>query len=171
MPSGGAPFTVVQVREEDWQAYRDLRLEMLLDAPESFWTRYDQIADRGEEQWRHAVTSATTLQAVSEEGRPLGTLTVDRPRVDAGLPGTVFVLAVYVRPEARGRGVGDQLLRTAEQVAAEQFDAQRLLLHVSELNEPALALYSRHGYRPTGETIAHPRLAGVRELELAKPLR
>lgn len=171
------PVTVAQVGEEDWESYRDLRLEMLLDAPEAFWSQHSELVDRTEEQWRQAAGGMPSLQARGTDGTPLGTLTV-APRAPVPgsqddptyRPGDVLVLAVYVRPTARGRGVGDLLLQAAEHLAVEQFDAQRLLLHVSELNEPALALYARHGYRPTGQTINHPRLAGVRELELAKPV-
>ncbi|QFG68129.1 GNAT family N-acetyltransferase [Ornithinimicrobium pratense] len=178
MPSADAPVTVIPVSQKDWESYRDLRLEMLLDAPEAFWSQHSQVVDRTEEQWRQAAGGMPSLQARDAQGTALGTLTVaprgpgpESEKDPSHGPGDVMVLAVYVRPRARGRGVGDQLLRAAEQLAVEQFDAQRLLLHVSELNEPARALYARHGYRPTGQTIDHPRLAGVKELELAKPLR
>ena len=169
------PITVVQVREEDWESHRDLRLEMLLDAPEAFWSRHSDLVGRDESFWRSAAAQGLTLQARDGADRAVGTLTVAlsvRPEGEddpAAVP-TALVLAVYVRPEARGRGASDALLRAAETVGREAFAAQRLVLHVSELNDPALALYARHGYIPTGRTIDHPRLEGVKELELAKPL-
>lgn len=170
------PVTVVQVSEQDWRSYRELRLEMLLDAPEAFWVKHSEVVDNTEEQWRWMIGHLPCLQARDRDGHPLGTLSV-LPRVTppgeeepTEEPGDVWVLAVYVRPAARGRGVSDELLRAAERMALERFDGRRLVLHVSELNEPALALYERHGYQPTGATIDHPRLAGVQELELAKPL-
>lgn len=173
----GDPVTVAQLSEEDWRSYRELRLEMLLDAPDAFWTQHSEVVDCSEEQWRRMAVRIPCLQARDPDGRPLGTLSV-APRVSpAGeeeptqQPGDVWVLAVYVRAEARGSGVGDELLRAAERVAVEQFDGRRLVLHVSELNEPALTLYARHGYHPSGATIDHPRLAGVKELELVKHLR
>ena len=44
------------------------------------------------------------------------------------------------------------------------------MLNVNEFNAPALALYARHGYHPSGATIDHRNLPGVRELELVKHL-
>src|SRR5699024_7048596 len=35
--SGAVDVSVVRVEPEDWIAHRDLRLEMLADAPEAFW--------------------------------------------------------------------------------------------------------------------------------------
>lgn len=175
MPSG-SPLSVVRVAEDDWESYRDLRLAMLLDAPDAFWTTYADVADRDEAAWRRAATGVLCLQVRDEDDIPLGTLTVLLPAPAAAgepaefAPGDALVVAVYVVPEARGRGVGDALLRAARAVAREELGATRLVLHVNELNEPARALYARHGFTPTGATLAHPRQPGVRELELARPL-
>ena len=81
-----------------------------------------------------------------------------------------LVLAVYVVPEARGRGVADPLLDAAATVARDELGATRLVLHVTEPNAPARTLYARHGFEPTGRWLAHPRAEGVRELELARRL-
>lgn len=180
MPSADrrGPVTVVPVGEGDWESYRDLRLEMLLDAPDAFWTQHADVVDWDDEQWRRAAVRILSLQAREGDvdGQPLGTLSLvprfspageDQPTQQAG---DVWVLAVYVRPQARGRGVGDALLRAAERQARDRFDGRRLVLQVYELNDPARALYARHGYEPTGATVDHPRLAGVKELELALPL-
>lgn len=114
MPSG-SPLSVVRVAEDDWESYRDLRLAMLLDAPDAFWTTYADVADRDEAAWRRAATGVPCLQVRDEGGIPLGTLTVLLPA-------------------------------------------------------PARALYARHGFTPTGATLAHPRQPGVRELEPARRL-
>ena len=51
---------------------------------------------------------------------------------------------LYVEESARRKGVGDELVRLALQVAAER-GARRMELDVSEANDAARALYSRHG--------------------------
>lgn len=170
-----SPVSVVRLDADDWESYRELRIEMLLDAPEAFWTTHAEVVDRDETQWRQAFTPhAHCLQARDADQVPVGTAVVLLPPDPAahGLAAAdALLLAVYVRPRARGAGVGDALLEAAEQLALDELGAARLLLHVSEINHPALALYARHGYTPTGQTIAHPRLAGVNELELATALR
>jgi ribosomal-protein-alanine acetyltransferase len=59
------------------------------------------------------------------------------------------IYSIAVLPTARGRGVGEKLVKTAEREAA---DAGRILmrLEVREDNSSAIALYKRLGYRQFG---------------------
>ena len=52
---------------------------------------------------------------------------------------------LYVEEIARRKGIGDELVRLALQVAAER-GARRMELDMSEANDAARALYSRHGF-------------------------
>jgi len=67
-----------------------------------------------------------------------------------------FVDVVYVRPEARGRGLGTELLRAAAEHAGE--DAV-LELDVLESNEGARRLYERLGFSTVERTLAAPASA------------
>jgi GNAT superfamily N-acetyltransferase len=71
-----------------------------------------------------------------------------------------FVDVVYVRPEARGRGVGADLIRAA----AEQLGSDAVLeLDVLESNAGARRLYERLGFRTVERTLAlevRPRREG-----------
>jgi putative acetyltransferase len=53
---------------------------------------------------------------------------------------------MYVAASARRRGVGRLMLSRAEEIARSQ-GSTRLTLSTSELQQPALALYSNSGYR------------------------
>jgi ribosomal protein S18 acetylase RimI-like enzyme len=65
-----------------------------------------------------------------------------------GLGGSPYIATFAVAAEARGCGVGSQLLRFAEQ----HFDGRRhLFLLVSSFNQRAQQLYRRHGYDCVGE--------------------
>ncbi|WP_166263778.1 ribosomal protein S18-alanine N-acetyltransferase [Marinobacter caseinilyticus] len=59
------------------------------------------------------------------------------------------IYSIAVSPETRGRGLGEQLIRQAEQYAVE---ADRIImrLEVREDNTSAIALYRRLGYRQFG---------------------
>lgn len=59
------------------------------------------------------------------------------------------IYSIAVLPTARGRGIGEKLVKTAEREAA---DAGRILmrLEVREDNNGAIALYKRLGYRQFG---------------------
>jgi len=65
----------------------------------------------------------------------------------SGLAGSPYVGAIAVTAEARGRGVGSQLLAFAEQHYS---TARNIFLCVSEFNSRAIALYKRIGYEQAG---------------------
>jgi GNAT superfamily N-acetyltransferase len=104
---------MVLVRETvdgDWQALRDIRLEGLREAPAAFGSRYETEALRGEEHWRQRIARGGTFLAyvpevsASEPAGLIGGYQLD--------PGTVELVSMYVRPRARGRGVGEALVAT-----------------------------------------------------------
>jgi ribosomal protein S18 acetylase RimI-like enzyme len=83
-----------------------------------------------------------------------------------GLAGSPYIASVAVAAEARGQGVGSQLLRFAER----RFHVRgHLFLLVSSFNRQAQELYRRHGYERVGE-LKDYCVAGHSELILHKAL-
>ena len=64
---------------------------------------------------------------------------------------TAFLLTIAVAAEARRRGLGSLLLRGCECACSERFAGGRMKLTVSTVNNAAIALYRKHGYRRVGE--------------------
>jgi ribosomal protein S18 acetylase RimI-like enzyme len=62
-----------------------------------------------------------------------------------------FLTEIYVRPSVRARGLGRRLLEQVEKVARAS-GAGAIHLEVRPDNAPALELYRRAGYSPTGRT-------------------
>lgn len=56
---------------------------------------------------------------------------------------------MWVEPAARGTGVADILIASIEEWASTR--AKELWLAVTPTNDRALALYSRHGFKPVDE--------------------
>ncbi|MFF4531744.1 GNAT family N-acetyltransferase [Streptomyces sp. NPDC001407] len=80
------------------------------------------------------------------DGRPAG--------MASGVPvdqaeGFVELISMWVSPAARGKGVGDCLIREVARWAAER-GATSLRLSVMPDNKRAAALYERHGFTDTG---------------------
>jgi len=73
----------------------------------------------------------------------------------SGVPHTDAVELVYLglTPAARGRGLGDLLMRQALWAVA-RMRRSRMTLAVDSINAPALKLYYRHGMQKTGSKIA-----------------
>ncbi|MBS0362326.1 MAG: GNAT family N-acetyltransferase, partial [Proteobacteria bacterium] len=68
--------------------------------------------------------------------------------------GAFEIVRMYVRPEARGRGLAGQVLAALEALAAER-GAQCLRLRCGPRQPAAVALYERHGYRPRAAFAQH----------------
>ncbi|MFN2410775.1 MAG: ribosomal protein S18-alanine N-acetyltransferase [Halomonas sp.] len=67
----------------------------------------------------------------------------------ARLPFDAELQAIGVRPEQRGQGVGDQLLKAVLAVAA-RWKSERVLLEVRESNAAAIRLYKSAGFQQDG---------------------
>ena len=76
---------------------------------------------------------------------------------------------MFVRPRARGRGVGEALIAAVLDWARAR-NATSVHLWVTETNKPARLLYERCGFSPTGERQPLPSNPNVGELAMARPL-
>lgn len=153
---------------KDWATYRDIRLEMLLDAPDAFFTSHADSVGLGEADWRARLGSATTWLA-EVDGGPAGSVTLW-----AGPPGgptdEAHLVAMYVAPSARRLGVGERLVRTVLDEARARGLA-RVHLEVTSSNAGARRLYERCGFVATGATTPHPRRPELHEQGMVRELR
>jgi len=106
------------------------------------------LAATGPESIR-ALLGGSALGAIylmEEEGLPLGYFALCFT-MSLEFGGLVVILDdLYVLPEARGRGIGTQVLSKVEAVAAEK-KAVQIFLEVEKANERAFGFYRRNGWR------------------------
>jgi GNAT superfamily N-acetyltransferase len=161
---------MVLVRETivgDWQALRDIRLEALRNAPTAFGSTYEREAQRGEAHWRDRISHGGTFLAyLSDLGASEPAGLIGGYRED---PVTVELVSMYVRPRARGHGVGDALVATVVGWARDQ-NAAEVHLWVTETNAPARALYERCGFALTGEKQPLPSDPSLGEVAMSRTL-
>ena len=132
--------------------HRTLRLRALRDAPDSFGEAYTDIAARPIGYWEELTRSVTepgrNVMFLACEGHDvLGAAygLLDRVRSDAGRVG-----GMWVEPARRGRGVGRALLQEVIGWGRER-GLRRLGLWAPGHNPAAIALYTRTGFRNTGD--------------------
>ncbi|MFJ8894010.1 GNAT family N-acetyltransferase [Leifsonia sp. NPDC102414] len=156
--------------EDDWQAYRAIRLEMLEDTPIAFLDTLEHARALPDEHWRNRAANASSssrlFAAVDDDGRWLGTMGGFQA---IGAPNPHLV-GVYITPGFRGRahGMADALLDAV--IAWSRPRGTRLLLQVHEHNPAAIRFYTRRGFALTGATEPYPLNPAARELEMALPL-
>ena len=145
---------------DDWEAWRDLRLEGLADTPIGFGELYADAVALSDEEWRTRWTRPGMRCIAYDESGPVGM--AGGFRRETGEP---VLFGVYVRPAARGRGVLAALVDEVVAWAA----PDPLVLDVHEDNHRAHAAYLKLGFVATGVVTAGGGIDGRDLLEMRLP--
>lgn len=157
--------------EDDWQAVRTLRLEMLRDYPLAYGETLEHALTVDEAGWRFRAARGTapgqtSIVAIDGE-RWVGHMGGYIPDATSG----PLLVGVYVAPDYRGdaAGVSRRLLDAVEDWARLHGDTLRLEVH--EDNPRAIRFYEKLGFTLTGRSREYELEPGGLELEMIKPLR
>jgi len=134
---------LVWLSPDDWQEWRTIRLASLLDSPSAYGSTYEREAAFTEQDWRDRLTSPAVM--VREDAVPVAIGGAYSPD-----PGTLHIIAMYVVPARRGRGLSTMVLDALVGHARER--GLKVEMSVNTTNEPARLGYLRYGFVPTGET-------------------
>lgn len=176
-------YAIRAVREEGWEKVKEIRLASLKDpvAHIAFMDSYDEAAKEPDTHWQERsmrnAEGKTARQFIAEtpDGHWLGTVTliVELPGVESfddipEVPQT-HIVGVFVRPEARGIGLAEQLCRAGVEWSWNLPDPriERVHLWVHENNAGAEGLYNKLGFKRTGESGAFPGDRAFMEHQLA----
>jgi len=163
---------VDRLGEDDWAAFREIRLRSLLDKPDAFGSTYGDESSSNEDAWRDWAAgrwrggTAVVFVGRAGDGTPVGTATGAEFEAE---PAVAHVYAMWVAPDARGEGVGGALLDAVSDWARTR-GCDRLVLSVTESNDTARVFYARRGFVDTGERRALREGSEMRTLVLSKPL-
>ena len=129
----------------------------------------EQSVDEGTAASAGAAGSDRATFVAERDGQWIGLATglAEDPE-DPKLPGPVLV-GMFVDRAERRRGVGVALVEAVSDWARQR-GAARLSLWVFPSNEPGIALYTRCGFRLTGETKSLDRAPTLTELRMARVL-
>ncbi len=143
-----------RIRANEWRDLRDLRLRALSDAPDAFGSTYEQEAEQPEQGWLDWATdgaeggSSFTVLAL-DDGRWIAMATGAPHRDHLGEAG---LFGMWVAPDARGAGIGRELVEHVVRWAGSQaFPVLRL--QVTQSNDAAVRLYTRCGFTDTGRRL------------------
>ncbi|GGN14829.1 N-acetyltransferase [Lentzea pudingi] len=126
-----------QVQPDDWELWRDVRLEALAADPDGFGSTLAREQAYTEDDWRESVERDLKLVALAPE--PVGLVGA------ASKPDGLHLYSMWVRSSHRGRGVGEALVKAVLAWAAEE-GWKVVRLRVYDDNEPARRLYERLGF-------------------------
>jgi ribosomal protein S18 acetylase RimI-like enzyme len=151
-----AGVEIRRVQAGEWAAYRQVRLAALAEAPYAFSSTLATEIGRPEQHWRDRIAAWPQFIAWVG-GEPAGIAAgFAEPAADeadasagAGRSGSWQLVSMWVRPQARGLGIADELV-AAVTAYARADGARRLTLWVTDVNARAMAFYRRMGFRGTG---------------------
>lgn len=151
------------LQPHEWALYRDLRLAALADAPDAYGSTLEDEQDRTPQAWAERLARATEGRdhpLVADVGGEPGGLAY--AKFSAAEPDVVDIFQMWVKPAARGQGVGAALL--GEAIGWARANRARMVrLGVEAGNPAAVRLYVRAGFVNAGEP--KPMRAGSHLLE------
>jgi ribosomal protein S18 acetylase RimI-like enzyme len=137
---------VRHVRAHEADRLRDIRLLALKTDPSAYGSTYERELDHPPSWWAYGASrSDEGVQryfVVEEEEAWLGLALV---REDDEAPGDAVINAMWVAPEARGRGAGRMLCDACVTWAAEH-GLPVVRLSAKVFNGPAISLYESCGF-------------------------
>jgi ribosomal protein S18 acetylase RimI-like enzyme len=150
------PAVLQRLRPGEGRRLRAIRLRALAQDPDAFYRTHAEEVALPERSWEEWIGRERTVLLVAvQDGRDvaLGALVPDRQ-----VPDELAVVAFWVDPGARGRGVG-RLLLDALVAHARADGAPAVTLGVADSNAAAVDLYAAAGFEHTGQTgaFAPPR--------------
>ena len=139
-------FAIARVAEADWKHLRTVRLAALAESPEAFGSDYSTEEQFSEADWREWARDWATFLAFHCD-TPIGMAA----GIPSGQPDERKLIAAWVHPDHRGHAVAAALVEAVQQWARTE-GAGKVSLWVTQTNQPAVRLYRRLGFEPTGQS-------------------
>jgi ribosomal protein S18 acetylase RimI-like enzyme len=140
-------FSIRQLREEDGQAYRAVRLEALRAHPQAFAASYEADVQKPQSYFTDLLGKQTLFGAFDSDGELLGINAFKQEDGDKQRH-RGWLFQMYVRPEMRGTGCALALVQSHLQHASQH--VIQVHLGVAANNGPAIRLYQKAGFEIYG---------------------
>lgn len=154
-----------QLTPDQAEAWREIRLEALATAPDSYGTRLADWQHRPLADFAARLDQMPVYASGDDIARPLAVAGIDADDVSAE---RVWIISVYARPEGRGRGYAAAVIEHVCDLMR-GIGKTEIGLNVGVHNIAARKLYERLGFAASGKPAA-PNENGVPEMEMLRRL-
>lgn len=145
-----------ELKPTDAEAYIFIRLEALKNSPDAFASSYEEEKNKPTEYYKSRFTAPTnTFTYGAFEGSELiGVVTLVKEQL-IKLRHRANIVAMYIKPEKRGSGIGKAMLLKVIEKAEKLDSIEQLYLSVVTTNASAKNLYSSCGFEVFGKDKKH----------------
>lgn len=152
---------VVRITPDDWEAYRDIRIDSLKNDPDSFEKDEHAILEASnlpEEYWRNLIAGNEQNQfriyGIFKDGKIITTASISLEPKDEYSLSYVYnntrptIDRVYTRPEYRNmkKGYGKKVMEKILSVAKNEMKLPFVFLDVNKTKEAAIGFYTNMGF-------------------------
>lgn len=145
---------IIKLPLDRWREYKALRLLAIKNAPTAFATSYEEAIVESDENWQ-------TYLKEGNEGKKSYLLFAEIGDKLVGMVGaikntnkkqlhTASIIAVFVDPDYRGRGLGKLLIQSILKNLKEDLPIIKVDLDVNTQNKDAIRLYESCGFKVVG---------------------
>lgn len=165
-------FTVRRIRNNDWEAFRELRLDSLRTDPLAFGSTLDRESAYPPAQWQDwcrrgaSDPKEATFVAVDSSGHLIGMAGVFTREDSPNLWG------MWVHPDWRRQGMARRLVLTLLDWIDQLPTTRPTVLDVNPLQQGAVSLYISLGFEFTGveKSLGHDPSATTRQMVRRRPI-
>lgn len=148
-------ISVIQLNINDWQKYRDIRLDSLRNVPQAYAHTLKEELEYSEEKWR------SRLKPYSSEFKQWNVFLLDKKSnriigIMGGFSkeeGVARIVAVYLKSEYRGMGLSKLMLNKLVDLIKATKSYEKLSLGVNKELKPAVNLYKSFGFKVVGKDV------------------
>ena len=136
-------YSIRRLTRDDAEAYRAIRLEALINHPESFAASPEAFAERSLDDLREQLDQMAFFGAETDDGELAGIIAYFRDTGEREQH-RGWLIQVYLKPSMRGTGCAEALIQAAVEHA--RTEVLQVHLGVGTHNAPAIRLYQKAGF-------------------------
>ena len=137
---------IKKLQPENWQDYRQLRLEALKNDSLAFGSSYEEEITRSDDFWLNRILNM--LFAV-ENGKPVGMVSYAF-ETRAKNKHVAGIYAMYVDKKFRNQGIGKKLMKCVISLITENKDIRKIKISVTPEQIYAVKTYENCGFKSVG---------------------
>jgi ribosomal protein S18 acetylase RimI-like enzyme len=141
---------IVKLKLEDWEKFRDLRLEALKEDSAAFGESYEERLGMSDEEVQIRIKKENNLILIAnEKGNPIGMIGVNFEEGEK-VSHIAYVWGMYVNKDYRNQGIGKKLFGAMLAEIQKNEKIKKINLNVNTQQTSAVKLYESFGFKIAG---------------------